>query len=306
MYNRLMQESKQNTKRRKKWLIPLIIIGVLILYCVVTYVVTPLVIVRPNYNEEAAKELTLIELEELYAEKQPMNMPMVEDIKIEAPGGNLYGWRLHQMNNSYSGEADLLLYFGGYDEDSSTAALRFLNQMTESDYFNGYDIAVIDYPGFGTSGGKATDEAIRESATLAYNYFKTRGNVRNIYVMGYSFGCGPAAYAASSYDVSGLILLAPYETIYDLYNSVTPVFYGPMKLLISFQMDTKDYAEKVKCKPLILASKADERIPYRYSLALSEHFTEDAEFVTLDAAAHGELPADPKALNAISVYLQKN
>ena len=296
MYNRHMQ-------KKKRWLIPAVIIGILVLFCVVTYIVTPLVIVRPNYNEKAAEELTLIEMQELYAEKQALNIPLVEDIKIETPDGNLYGWRLHQMNNTYSGEADLLLYFGGYDEDSSTAALRFLNQMTETEHFKAYDIAVVDFPGFGTSSGKATDEAIRTASAAIYNYFRTRDNVRNIYVMGYSFGCGPAAYVASLYDVSGLILLAPYESIYDLYNSVTPVFYGPMRLLISFQMDTGVYAEKVKCAPLIIASRADERIPYRCSLALSEHFSEDAQFITIRETTHGDLTTDVKVLEAISLYL---
>ncbi|MBR3309421.1 MAG: alpha/beta fold hydrolase [Lachnospiraceae bacterium] len=290
-------------QKKKRWLIPAVIIGILVLFCVVTYIVTPLVIVRPNYNEKAAEELTLIEMQELYAEKQALNIPLVEDIKIETPDGNLYGWRLHQMNNTYSGEADLLLYFGGYDEDSSTAALRFLDQMTETEHFKAYDIAVVDFPGFGTSSGKATDEAIRTASAAIYNYFRTRDNVRNIYVMGYSFGCGPAAYVASLYDVSGLILLAPYESIYDLYNSVTPVFYGPMRLLISFQMDTGVYAEKVKCAPLIIASRADERIPYRCSLALSEHFSEDAQFITIRETTHGDLTTDVKVLEAISLYL---
>ena len=296
MYNRHMQ-------KKKRWLIPAVIIGILVLFCVVTYIVTPLVIVRPNYNEKAAEELTLIEMQELYAEKQSLNIPLVEDINIETPDGNLYGWRLHQMNNTYSGEEDLLLYFGGYDEDSSTAALRFLDQMTETEHFKAYDIAVVDFPGFGTSSGKATDEAIRTASAAIYNYFRTRDNVRNIYVMGYSFGCGPAAYVASLYDVSGLFLLAPYESIYDLYNSVTPVFYGPMRLLISFQMDTGVYAEKVKCAPLIIASRADERIPYRCSLALSEHFTEDAQFITIRETAHGDLTTDDEVLEAISLYL---
>lgn len=296
MYNRHMQ-------KKKRWLIPAVIIGILVLFCVVTYIVTPLVIVRPNYNEKAAEELTLIEMQELYAEKQSLNIPLVEDIKIETPDGNLYGWRLHQMNNTYSGEADLLLYFGGYDEDSSTAALRFLDQMTETEHFKACDIAVVDFPGFGTSSGKATDKAIRTASAAIYNYFRTRDNVRNIYVMGYSFGCGPAAYVASLYDVSGLILLAPYESIYDLYNSVTPVFYGPMRLLISFQMDTGVYAEKVKCAPLIIASRADERIPYRCSLALSEHFTEDTQFITIKETAHGDLTTDDEVLEAISLYL---
>ena len=60
-------------KQRRRWLIPIIIIAVLIIYCLVTYLVTPHVIVRPSFNVEAASELQLIELEELLAEKQALN-----------------------------------------------------------------------------------------------------------------------------------------------------------------------------------------------------------------------------------------
>ena len=60
-------------KQRRRWLIPIIIIAVLIIYCLVTYLVTPHVIVRPSFNEEAAYELQLIELEELFAEKHLRN-----------------------------------------------------------------------------------------------------------------------------------------------------------------------------------------------------------------------------------------
>ena len=62
--------------RRNRKII-LIILGVFFAFLAVTYFVTPVVIVRPSYNQEAAEELTLIELEELYVEKQPLGIPLV-------------------------------------------------------------------------------------------------------------------------------------------------------------------------------------------------------------------------------------
>lgn len=304
MYNMFMLNTAQKAaKSKRRWLIPVIIIALIVLFCVVTYVVTPLVIVRPSHNKEAEEELTLIELEEMFAEKQPLNIPLVEDIKIETDSGNLYGWWLHHANNTYTGPSNLLLYFGGYDEDSATSALRFLDQMSETETFAAYDIAVVDFPGFGTSEGRPTDDAIRDASAAIFQYFNTGKNIRNIYVMGYSFGCGPAAYVASLYDVSGLILLAPYESIYDLYNSVTPVFYGPMRLLISFQMDAGEYAESADCDSLVIASRSDSRIPYHCSLEFVEHLPENHEVVTLENVPHGELPVAPETLSAIQRFL---
>ena len=291
--------------KRKRWLIPLIIVAVLVVYCLVTYLVTPHVIVRPTFNEEAASELNMIELSELFLEERPMNVPLVEDVKISTSYGNLHGWRLHQSSNTYEGSYDLLLYFGGYNEDSATAALRFLNQMTDTDTFKGYDIAVVDWPGFGISEGKPTDDAIRDTSASIYRYFKAKNDIRRIYLMGYSFGTGPATYVASLYDVDGLILAAPYESAFDLYNSKTPVFYGPMKLLISFHMDEGEYAENVFIKPLLIQSSADTIIPNKYTLRLQEHFPNGSDLITVDDVAHGDLLTNEAVLKAISGYLQK-
>ena len=291
--------------KRKRWLIPLIIAAVLIIYCLVTYLVTPHLIIRPTYNEEAASELNMIELSELFLEERPMNVPLVEDVKISTSYGDLRGWRLHQSSNTYEGSYDLLLYFGGYNEDSATAALRFLNQMTDTDTFTGYDIAVVDWPGFGISEGKPTDQAIRDTSASIYRYFTAKKDIRKIYLMGYSFGTGPAAYVASLYDVDGLILIAPYESAFDLYNSKTPVFYGPMRWLISFYMDEGRYAEDVSVSPLLIISDADTIIPNKYSLRLQEHFQNGADLVTVPGVSHGDLTGNSAVLEAISGSLQK-
>lgn len=292
-------------KKRRRWLIPVIIIAVLLVYCLVTYLVTPHVIVRPAFNEEAASELNLIELEELFAEKQSLNIPLVEDIKVPSSLGDLRGWHLHQSSHTDSNKSDLLLYFGGYNEDSATSALRFLQQMTDTDHFSGWDIAVVDWPGFGTSEGKPTDDNIRDASAAIFRYFRAKDNIRSICLMGYSFGTGPATYVASFYDADGLILLAPYESAYDLYNSVTPVFYGPMKLLISFHMDAAEYAESVTVSPLIIYSSDDARVPAKYSQALSTHFAKDPEILVLAGVSHGDLTTDEQVLSAIDAYLHK-
>ena len=291
--------------KRKRWLIPLIIVAVLVIYCLVTYLVTPHVIVRPTYNKEAASELNRIELSELFLEERPMNVPLVEDVKISTAYGDLRGWRLHQSSNTYEGSYDLIIYFGGYNEDSATATLRFLNQMTDTDTFTGYDIAVVDWPGFGLSEGKPTDQAIRDTSASIYRYFHAKNDIRKIYLIGYSFGTGPAAYVASLFDVEGLILIAPYESAFDLYNSKTPVFYGPMRLLISFYMDEGRYAEDVSVSPLLIMSDADTIIPNKYSLALQDHFTNGADLVTVSGVSHGDLTTNQTVLEAISGYLQK-
>ncbi len=292
-------------KHKRRYLIIIIAAAIIAAWALTTYFVTPGLLLRPSFNKEAHEKLTLVELQEMFAEKQPLNVPLVEDLKLYSPDGNLYGWRLHRRSNTYTGSNSLLLYFGGYDEDSSTAALRFFNQLADDENYPGLDIAVIDWPGFGLSGGSATDDAIRRAAAFIYDYFDRSDNVDEIIVMGYSFGTGPAVYLASERDVSKLILVAPYESAYDLYNTVTPVFYGPLRLLISFKMDAGVYAEDTDIVPLIIASGDDDRVPLKYSEALSSHFSSGCEMHVLKDITHSELIFDSSVLSLIAQYISR-
>lgn len=298
-----MKKEPDVQKNKKKIKIIAIILAILVFFILSTLIVTPLVIIKPSHNEEAYSELTLIELEELMAESRPLNIPLVEDVSITTSQGKLSGWVLHHSANTYNGNYDMLIYFGGRDEDSSSCTLRFLNQMSEG-YFPNTDIAVIDWPGYGLSEGHATENSMKSSALSVCNYFRAQKNVSDIYVCGYSLGCGPATFAASKTDVKGLILVAPYHSAYDLYNRYTPCFYGPMKWLITFKMETYKFAEDVEIKPLIIYSTSDNVIRNESTKNLMTCFHLGCECKELSGLGHGELMSSPEVLNSINDYIQ--
>ena len=297
-----MKNNSKAHKNKRIFKITAIVLAVIVSFILATLIITPLVIVKPSHNEEACKELTLIELEVLMAESRPLNIPLVEDVSINTSQGKLSGWVLHNSANTYSGNYDILVYFGGRDEDASSSALRFFQQMADDGYFKNVDIAVIDWPGYGLSEGRATEISMKESACAICNYFKAQKNISNVYVCGYSLGCGPATYAASKSDVAGLVLVAPYHSAYDLYNRYTPCFYGPMRLLITFKMEAYKFAQDVSVKPLIIYSKADKVIPNESTENLAANFPKGFECIVLPYAAHGDLMKDSVTLNAIDNF----
>ena len=74
-------------------------------------------------------------------------------------------------------------------------------------------------------------------------------------VFGYAMGTGPAVYAASkSAVVDKLVLMSPYASAYDLYNNVVPIFYGPMRLLLPYKMNTAEYTADVDISPIIIVA----------------------------------------------------
>ena len=63
--------------------------------------------------------------------------------------------------------------------------------------------------------------SILNMGKIVYEYLSNEAYVdeNQIYIYGYSIGTGVSTYIASKYDVKGLILIAPYSSITDLFNS---------------------------------------------------------------------------------------
>ena len=128
---------------------------------------------------------------------------------------------------------------------------------------------------------------------------------QKIYLYGYSIGTGVATYIASTYEVEGLVLIAPYSSIIDLFNSYLPIFNGPLQNLVIENFDSKSYAKDVDVKPLIIASKTDQTIPYELSYQLSEAFDEIYKFYAVNQVAHNEFLTKDDVIEEIIKYINQ-
>ena len=223
----------------------------------------------------------------------------MEYIVIPTDQGELSGFLFRQND----GPAPLLLYYGG-NSDNAASVLRRLTS-TRRGTFQGWNVAMIDYPGYGLSEGTPGDAAFRRMALAAYDTFAAREDVTQIVVMGYSIGTGPASYAASQRPVDGLILMAPYAEGADLFNTVLDVFYGPLKLLISYPMPSIRFARDVAVRPLIFATEQDELVPYASSQRLESAYPNGCDFVTVPGIGHGGFWDSGMVLNGIADYLNR-
>ena len=166
---------------------------------------------------------------------------------------------------------------------------------------------MVDYPGYGNNSGTPSDKTMFENALKTYDYAVSREDVdqNNIVIMGYSIGTGVATYLASQRDIKSLILLAPYDEGITLYNSQVNIFYGPLKYLVKYKFESIEYAKSVKVKPLILASKDDELIPYSSSLKLSNQFACGSNLITYEGFSHNEFWGQAEVLEKVEKHLQE-
>ncbi len=225
-----------------------------------------------------------------------------EELSITAEGQSLSGWMLHNAD----GRAPLVLYFAGNGENASRRILSLMDKNQQTP-FAGYNLVCIDYPGYGKSGGSPSEGSLKRMGLAVYDALAERSDVSpdQIVVLGYSLGTGVANYVASNREAAGLVLMAPYADGYDLFNGMVDIFYGPLRLLVSFRMESVRFAENIHVKPLLLASKDDELIPYESSLRLSEAYPGGCRLETLEGLGHNDFWGSPEVLAQISDYLSE-
>lgn len=238
-----------------------------------------------------------------------------EEIVAELPGGGkVCGWYRRSDEALESGKAPLLIYFGG-NMQSSASAFTAWQQDDRWNYFRDCSVLMLDYPGYGLSEGSPSEKSIFEMAEAAYDFGAAMEatDPTQIVIMGFSIGTGPASYLASQRQVSGLVLLAPYDELTNMYNLYVNIFHGPLKLLAKHKFESVEYAKYVEVSPLIIASKGDQVIPYTMSERLAKAFSAGAEFILLDGTdqgpegpvSHNDVASRQSSFQSIYEYLEK-
>jgi uncharacterized protein len=162
----------------------------------------------------------------------------------------------------------ILLFFGGSGEIAYNAVLNYGN------LFNDYIFACVDYKGTQESKGKMNLKTMQESSLQLYDYIikQDYADTSHIVIMGFSYGAGIAAYLASKRTCAKLVLIAGYRDNCDLYNKFTPVFFGPLRIFVTDNIDAKTYAANVQAETLLITSDVDKSINKKIPQALLKYF----------------------------------
>ncbi|MCL2383026.1 MAG: alpha/beta fold hydrolase [Oscillospiraceae bacterium] len=287
----LVKWSKEKSNVRniiKKLLIPLTVVIAVILFFFSFFSMQHHLLFHPYHDARLHEKI--------------YNNSRFEEIRINN-GENeyLYGWFKH--NEHRDEPAPVVIFFGGNAQSASSTMWHFEAFIYQ--YFKEYNFIMVDYPGYGLSAGRPSDRAMFEAAITIYDYVVNMPNVdeNNIVLMGNSIGSGVAIHLASRRDVTGLILIAPYDRGINLYNSVLNIFHGPLTGLVRYRFDVANCAKSVDASPLIIASYDDEIINYQLSKNLVEYFDDVYKLVMLNNVGHNFMLTNRDTLEAIQSYL---
>jgi uncharacterized protein len=165
---------------------------------------------------------------------------------------------------------------------------------------------VLDYRGFGQSGGTPSERGIYDDARAGYDYLLEQQAARpqEIVLYGQSLGATVATELASHVPVAGVILEGAMISVPARGQELYPFL--PVYLIAQNQFDALDKISAVRCAKLFLHAREDQVVPIHHGRALFERAAAPKTFVELQGG-HGNaiVVDDEKARAAIRLFLEQ-
>lgn len=139
-------------------------------------------------------------------------------------------------------------------------------------YDLGLSCLIIDYRGYGRSGGAVSEQGTYLDAEAAWNYLVETRRIpaHQVVVFGRSLGAAIAAYTASRYRPGALILESAFTSVPDMGARLYPFL--PVRLLSRFAYDSRTALRSVACPLLVIHSRDDRTIPFENGRLLYEGY----------------------------------
>jgi alpha-beta hydrolase superfamily lysophospholipase len=152
---------------------------------------------------------------------------------------------------------------------------------------HGYEVWMIDYPGYGKSTGKFTEQIVYNQALQLYKMSRARFSPDSIIIYGRSLGSGIATQLASIRDCKRLILETPYYSFLSL--AKTYLWMYPVDRMIKYKFPTNEYLAMVTAPVTIFHGTDDGVIPYKNAVRLKKILKAEDEFISIPNGAHNDL-----------------
>jgi alpha-beta hydrolase superfamily lysophospholipase len=179
----------------------------------------------------------------------------------------------------------IVLYFHGNRQNINRYA-KYVSRFTR----RGFEVWMMDYPGYGKSTGKRNEQVLYDDALLLYKMAISKVPVEQIIIYGKSLGTGIASQLAAVRECTQLILETPYYSMDALAKHY--FFMYPVMPMSKYEFPTYQYFPHIKAPVTIFHGTADEVIPYKQSRWLAA-LKPGTEIVTIKKGRHNNLPDFP-------------
>lgn len=263
---------------KKAFKIFLVCCAVLVVYLGVLYSIQDYLLFNPNKNYQSAEDISLSGFSEVLLQA--------------SDGTEIMNW-YHQGDKN----KPAILFLHG-----NTGQIAYLAPAMPPLLKAGYTLLMMEYRGFGNTKGNISQKAVVEDAALAFDWLKNKGYSK-VVVYGYSFGTAFSSALTEVRNVDGLILTAPFSSLYQLVSE-KPVPFA--KYILKDKYVSVDYLKKYSGPLLIIHGKNDELIPYHHAEKLFENaISPDKELKLLDGETHHSIFFENKNIPYILEFLKR-
>ena len=151
----------------------------------------------------------------------------------------------------------------------------------------GTAVLVVDYPGYGASGGRTTEAGLYEAADSAYAWLAAHGGegARRLFAYGRSLGTAVATHVAAAHPVAGLILESPFTSAREMMHRHYALF---PSFILQLRLDNLGTIPRVHCPVLVFHGTADRLVPPDMGRRVAQAAPPGAELVLIEGAGHNE------------------
>jgi len=192
----------------------------------------------------------------------------------------------------------IVLYFHGNKKNIAWYA-KYPPYFTR----HGYEVWIMDYPGFGKSTGKLTEQTLYLWANYMYKFAASRFSADSIIIYGKSMGTGIAAQLASRQKCKRLILETPYYDYPSVVKHYLPFY--PVDMMIHYKLPTHRYLQLVNGPVTIFQGTDDRLVTYSNAKRLATFLKQGDEFVTIEGGGHNNLFIYKKTIQKLDSLLKE-
>ena len=204
---------------------------------------------------------------------------------IDTQEGKIETWFIPSQNGNSNMTTPVIIFAHGNFEliDYCQVETRGLNQL-------GYDVFLIEYPGFGRSKGSTSRESINVVYVAAYDWLISNKNVDPNQIIGFgrSLGGGAISDLAEQRSLAGIILQSTFSNV----KSFAKRYLAPA-FLTRDPFDNVTALKNFTNPVLILHGRQDALIPFWHGETLAKNIPQ-SEFVAYNCE-HNDCPPDWEA-----------
>ena len=156
----------------------------------------------------------------------------------------------------------------------------------------GANVLLVDYAGYGMSGGDASEQGCYQAAEAAYQYLLTRPDIdtRKLIPGGWSLGGAvaidlAARHAADSH-IAGVMTFCTFTSMAEVAQHHYP--FVPVKLLLTQRFASEEKIGKIRVPILIAHGRRDSIVPFAMSARLSKAAAGKVLRIEAPAADHND------------------